>query len=77
MKCHISYESTEFMCCQVRLVMSRVLCVFSRRYGNYLCVLYLFTKALYLANVLGQLALLGEWLGDGYYYYGLEVSQQL
>ncbi|XP_075244614.1 innexin unc-9-like [Convolutriloba macropyga] len=62
---------------KVRIMFSRMLCVFSRRYGNYLNVFYLATKGLYLLNVYGQLFVLGEWLGDGYYYYGFEVANQI
>ncbi|XP_063714134.1 innexin unc-9-like [Symsagittifera roscoffensis] len=62
---------------RLRLLASRLFCVCSRRYGNYLNVFYIFTKFLYLFNVFGQLFLLGHWLGDGYQTYGLTVAQNI
>ncbi|XP_075244738.1 innexin unc-9-like [Convolutriloba macropyga] len=57
----------------LRVTLSRIFCVVSKRYGNYLCLLYLFIKVLYIINIFGQLFFLGEWLGAGYHSYGLEV----
>ncbi|XP_075266145.1 innexin unc-9-like isoform X2 [Convolutriloba macropyga] len=62
---------------RIRLLASRLFCVCSRRYGNYLNVFYIFTKFLYLFNVFGQLFLLGHWLGDGYQTYGLTVAKKI
>ena len=62
---------------RIRLLLSRLFCVCSRRYGNYLNVFYIFTKFLYLINVYGQLFLLGHWLGDGYQTYGLTVAKKI
>ncbi|XP_067934394.1 innexin unc-9-like [Watersipora subatra] len=48
-----------------------------KRYGNYLIMLYLFVKILYIANGIGQLFLLNAFLGDGYYLYGVEVVKDI
>jgi len=45
----------------------------SRRFGCYLVVLYIFTKCLYLANVIAQLFLLNRILAVEYSVYGIEV----
>lgn len=43
------------------------------RFGTYLTVLYIFTKFLYLANVIGQLFILNEVLSIKFSIYGYEV----
>lgn len=48
-------------------------CVCGKRFGNYLMVLYLLVKLLFLANVIGQLWLLNEFLGQDYNMYGVHV----
>ncbi|ESN97988.1 hypothetical protein HELRODRAFT_114074 [Helobdella robusta] len=45
--------------------------------GNYLVELYLFIKAMYIANVLGQLFLLNAFLGNEYHLYGIDVLKRL
>lgn len=44
-----------------------------RNQGNYLLFVYLFTKILFIFNVIGQLFLLNKFLGNRYNMYGLEV----
>lgn len=44
-----------------------------RRRGNYLVVLYLFVKALYVINVITQLFLLDVLLGSSFHMYGIDV----
>lgn len=57
---------------------SRNMCfICGRRYGNYLVVLYLSSKLVYVINVLGQLFVLNVFLGDGYHMYGVDVIQKL
>lgn len=46
-------------------------------YGNYLAVMYIFVKLIYIGNVIGQLFLLNEFLGSKYHYYGYEVLLNL
>jgi len=47
--------------------------VSSRRFGCYLVVLYIFTKFLYLGNVIAQLFILNKILAVEYSIYGIEV----
>ena len=46
-------------------------------YGNYITVMYICIKLLYIGNVVGQLFLLNEFLGSRYHLYGLEVLRNL
>ena len=48
-----------------------------RRYGNYVTVIYLIIKLLYMANVIGQLFMLNAFLGDGYHVYGYTVLKSV
>ena len=48
-----------------------------KRYGNYLVVLYLVVKTMYIANVIGQLFMLNAFLGTEYHVYGIEVIRDL
>lgn len=48
-----------------------------RRYGNYLVVLYLFVKLLYIANVIGQIFALNAFLGQNFSLYGIDVLSAL
>jgi len=41
--------------------------------GNYLVIVYIFVKLLYLANIVGQLFLLDMFLGTPFHAYGFEV----
>lgn len=49
----------------------------ARREGNYLTGFYMFTKILYMANVIGQFFLLNAFLAMDYNLYGAEVIQHL
>ena len=46
-------------------------------YGNYMTVMYIVVKILYITNVIGQLFLLNEFLGSPYHLYGWEVLRNL
>lgn len=46
-------------------------------YGNYLATLHLFTKLLYAASSVGQLFLLGEFIGEGYMFYGIDAVKDI
>lgn len=63
---------------RMRHKISRV-CFFicSKREGTYLTGFYVFTKALYLANVIGQFFLLNAFLSMEYNFYGAEVISHL
>lgn len=51
--------------------------VCGRRYGNYLVVLYIFVKLLFIGNVIGQLFALNSFLGTNYNMYGFDVMKAL
>ena len=56
----------------------RTCCVIcGRRFGNYLVVLYIFTKIIFIINVIGQLFLLNAFLGPNFHFYGIEVITSL
>ena len=58
--------------------LSRTCCVCcGRRFGNYLVVLYLFCKIIFIANVIGQLFALNAFLGTDFNFYGIDVLTQL
>lgn len=58
--------------------LSRTCCFFcGRRKGNYLSVLYIMVKVLYIANVVGQIFALNAFLGHDYNMYGLDVISSL
>lgn len=48
-----------------------------KRHGNYLMVSYLIIKSLYLANIIGQLFLLDQFLGIDYHMYGAHIVSRL
>lgn len=53
---------------------SRVCCILcSKRSGTYLSALYLFIKAIYVANCIGQFFLLNAFMATEYNVYGFEV----
>ncbi|XP_063411777.1 innexin unc-9-like isoform X1 [Mytilus trossulus] len=47
-----------------------------RHHGNFLMVLLIFVRFLYLVNVAGQLILLNEFLADDFYIYGYDVMEK-
>ena len=56
---------------------STMCCLCGKRFGNYLLLLYLLTKMLYIANAFGQLFVLNSVLRTEYNLYGYEVLRQL
>jgi innexin len=55
-----------------------VICFWSgKSLGNYLIVLYVFVKTLWLTNIISQLFLLNRFIGNDYYAFGLEVIEML
>ena len=62
----------------VREKVAGVVCfMFGKRHGTYLSGLYLFTKILYLVNIIGQFALLSAFLGFDFFTYGFEILANL
>lgn len=58
--------------------LSRSCCLFcGRRYGNYIAVLFILVKSLYLTNAISQLFILNTFLGTDYHIYGYEVLVKL
>lgn len=51
--------------------------MFGKFLGNYLVVLYLFVKMLYIVNCLGQLFLISILLGRNYYIYGATIFRDI
>ena len=51
--------------------------LFSFRLGSYLVILYLFTKLLYIGNVIAQLFVLNSILATKYNIYGVEVLSDM
>jgi hypothetical protein len=43
---------------------------FGRFLGNYIVVLYLIVKFIFIANTIGQIFLIGGLLGDSYWFFG-------
>ena len=48
-----------------------------RKYGNFLVMLYLFVKLLFVINAIGQFFLLNAFLGTDYHLYGIHVIKSL
>ena len=51
--------------------------MFGKFLGNYLVILYLFVKCLYIANCVGQLFLISILLGRNYYVYGTSIFRDI
>ena len=51
--------------------------MFGKFLGNYLVILYLFIKMLYIVNCLGQLFLISVLLGRNYYIYGATIFRDM
>lgn len=57
---------------------SRLFCFYcNKREGNFLTGLYLSTKVLYLANVIGQFFMLNSFMGMDYGMYGFEYIRMM
>lgn len=65
-------------CVAMKHCLAKHLClVCGNRYGNYLVLLYLGTKLLYLANAIFQLFMLNGFLGNQYHLYGIQIIYDL
>jgi len=57
---------------------SRMCCpVCGRKSGNYLTLIYLVVKLVYIGNVIGQIFLMDAFLGANYHMYGIDVVSAL
>ena len=65
-------------CIRMKQIISRY-CFFigGKRHGNYLMWTYMLVKVLYVANAVGQLFILDEFLGMDYHVYGIQVVARL
>ncbi|KAL8593274.1 hypothetical protein ACOMHN_009927 [Nucella lapillus] len=71
-----SYKKNVFT--QMRDKVSGVLCfMLGKRHGTYLTGLYLFTKLLYLVNIICQFVLLSAFLGFNFFTYGFDILANL
>lgn len=78
-RCLDNQRETRHACCvKLRHILSanlNLLC--GRKYGNFLVAVYFLMKGFYIANAIGQLFLLNEFLGSNYRVYGFEVLREL
>lgn len=75
-RCQMEYRTSRFARCKQVLAEYCSLCC-GKIYGNYLATLHLVTKILYVAGGVGQLFILGEFIGDGYMFYGVSALQKM
>jgi len=68
------YDSSRFGRCRRRITRC-LLPTF--RSGNYISMLYIVVKVLYVVNALGQFLLLNAFMGQKFYLYGFDVIQDL
>jgi hypothetical protein len=62
---------------RIRLVFSTICFWTGKRLGNYLVVLYMFVKTLWLTNAVSQLFLLNRFIGNDYHAFGVEIIEML
>jgi hypothetical protein len=63
---------------RVKRVLSLLFFWTGKRFGNYLVILYIFVKLIYLANVFGQLFLMTLLLGiNNYHLLGFEILSRM
>jgi hypothetical protein len=61
----------------IRIILSTICFWTGKRLGNYLVVLYMFVKTLWLTNAISQLFLLNSFIGNNYQAFGIEIIQML
>lgn len=68
-------------CCKcwirIKIVLSTICFWTGKRLGNYLVVLYMFVKTLWLTNAVSQLFLLNRFIGNDYHAFGVEIIEML
>ena len=62
---------------RIRIVFSTICFWTGKRLGNYLVVLYMFVKTLWLTNAVSQLFLLNRFIGNDYHAFGIEIIEML
>lgn len=62
---------------RVRLIFSTVCFWTGKRLGNYLVILYMFVKTLWVTNAISQLFLLNRFIGNDYHAFGIEIIEML
>lgn len=73
---HRNYSGS--MTLSIKDCCSRIFCFMcGRRRGNYLVTLYIIVKILYILNIVGQIFVLGEFLGFNYFSYGIQFFKSL
>lgn len=50
-------------------------CCMAKRFGNYMTIMYIFTKLMFVANVIGQIFVLNWFLGRNFNMYGIWLIQ--
>lgn len=70
------------LCCtrcwlRIKIVLSTICFWTGKRLGNYLVVLYMFVKTLWLTNAVSQLFLLNRFIGNDYHAFGIEIIEML
>lgn len=72
------HEQKQLMSYKIKRAISYVFFWTGKRFGNYLVILYIFCKLLYLLNVFGQLFLMTRLLGiENYHYLGFEILSRM
>jgi hypothetical protein len=64
-------------CLNLRIILSTICFWTGKRLGNYLVVLYMFVKTLWLTNAISQLFLLNSFIGNNYQAFGIEIIHML
>ena len=64
-------------CVNLKLRLAELGCFCGKRYGNYLIIVYLAIKLLYVGNVVLQLYMLNHFLGTDYTIYGIEILRDV
>lgn len=62
---------------KLRFILSTICFWTGKRLGNYLVVLYMFVKTLWLTNAVSQLFLLNRFIGNDYHAFGIEIIEML
>ena len=76
------HRSRLALCCcrcwiRIKIAVSTVCFWTGKRLGNYLVVLYMFVKTLWLTNAVSQLFLLNRFIGNDYHAFGIEIIEML
>ena len=64
-------------CAQLKSRLAELGCFCGKRYGNFLIIVYLITKLIYIGNVVIQLYMMNYFLGTDYTFYGIEILQDI